>query len=273
MHKVLCSTGALIGRPNGRDFRLLSSCVDKLQCDGFEFMMYDSWYEKLDELSSFLKGLSISIPVMHCEKHIGEAISRRGEGDWAEAFRRFQVNCQLAHFLGADRLVIHLWDGMTSDQHFHNNLEAYGQLANYAQAHHLSLLVENVVCNQDDPLSHWEALKEKYPDVSFILDTKMAAFHGQMEAMYVPDNFWLWDPKRIRHLHVNDYAGGYLDWQNLKTLHIGKGKVDFKRFFAFLKQVHYQGDYTVEATSFIPDGVIRWQELNETFARLRELMQ
>ena len=47
MHRILCSTGALIGRPNGRDFRLLYGAADRLRCDGFEFMMYESWYEKL----------------------------------------------------------------------------------------------------------------------------------------------------------------------------------------------------------------------------------
>lgn len=273
MHQVLCSTGALIGRPNGRDFRLLATCVDRLKCDGFEFMMYDTWYEKTDELCRFLKELSISIPVMHCEKHIGEAISRRGPGDWEEAMKRFLINCQMAAFLGADRLVIHLWDGLTSDRHFENNLAAYGLLAEQAGKHGLMLLVENVVCTHRDPLTHWRALNEEYPDVSFILDTKMAAFHGQMTEICAEENEWLWKNKRIRHLHVNDYAGGYLDWQNLKTLHIGRGKIDFKRFFDFLKQGNYAGDYTVEATSFIPDGIIRWQDLNESFARLRDFMK
>lgn len=35
MRRVLCSTGALVGRPNGRDFRLLTGLADRLQCDGF----------------------------------------------------------------------------------------------------------------------------------------------------------------------------------------------------------------------------------------------
>ena len=37
-NRILCSTGALIGRPNGRDFTLLGPCTQKLTCDGFEFM-------------------------------------------------------------------------------------------------------------------------------------------------------------------------------------------------------------------------------------------
>ena len=55
MSKVLCSTGALIGRPNGRDFRLLEPLSKQLKCDGFEFMMYSDWYEKIEELIAFLQ--------------------------------------------------------------------------------------------------------------------------------------------------------------------------------------------------------------------------
>ena len=45
--EILCSTGALIGRPNGRDYRLLEPLSKKLHCDGFEFMMYD-FIDKFD---------------------------------------------------------------------------------------------------------------------------------------------------------------------------------------------------------------------------------
>ena len=45
-----------------------------------------------------------------------------------------------------------------------------------------------------------------------------------------------------------------------------------KLFAAFLKQAGYEGDYTVEATSFVPDGIIRCHELNETFAKLRSYL-
>lgn len=51
-HRVLCSTGAVIGRPNGRDHRLLEDFAKRLDCDGFEFMIYDTWYEKLDRVIS-----------------------------------------------------------------------------------------------------------------------------------------------------------------------------------------------------------------------------
>lgn len=72
MNRILCSTGALIGRPNGRDFYLLKDLAIQLACDGFEFMMYSSWYEKIHEIIDFFNMSGFCIPVMHCDKHIGE---------------------------------------------------------------------------------------------------------------------------------------------------------------------------------------------------------
>ena len=59
MHRILCSTGALIGIPNGRDFRLLSGCAENLRCDGYEFMMYASWYPEWEALVDFLRALPL----------------------------------------------------------------------------------------------------------------------------------------------------------------------------------------------------------------------
>ena len=273
MHQLLCSTGALIGRPNGRDYRLIASCVPRLQCDGFEFMMYETWYDQVEPLSKFLSALQLNIPVMHCEKHIGEAVSRRDAGDWENAVRHFEINCQLAAFLGAKKMVMHLWDGMTSDRHFENNLASYGMLKETARKHGVDLMIENVVCSQQDPLSHWRSLLEQDPQAHFTFDTKMAAFHGQMDALYLPENRRLWTDGHIAHLHLNDYGGGYMDWSNLKTLHIGKGNIDFERFFSFLREIPYDGDYTIEATSFLPDGVIHCDDLNRTFSLVRQYLR
>lgn len=269
MHQIICSTGALIGRPNGRDYRLIAPCVKALECDAYEFMMYEAWYDQVPPLRGFLTALPVDIPVVHCEKHIGEAISRNAPGDWELALNRFEINCRLASALHATKLVMHLWDGWTSDRYFDHNLAAYPRLRALADQYGLDLMIENVVCNSGDPLAHWRALAQRYPDVHFTFDTKMAAFHGQMEAIYAPENRWLWDQGAIAHLHINDYGGGYLDWDHLETLHIGKGAIDFERFFSFLAAVGYRGDYTVEATSFFPDGVIDCAALNQTFSYIR----
>lgn len=273
MNQILCSTGALIGKPNGRNYRLLEDLSGQLSCDGFEFMMYSSWYEEADEIAGYLREMKLHIPVMHCEKHIGEAISRNGEGDWDEALWKFEKNCDLAQKIGAEKLVIHLWDGLVSDQNFANNLQCYGELAAIARTFHIDLLVENVVCNQKDPMTHWCELAERYPDIHFIYDTKMAAFHEQLLRTYEPSDAWLWEEGRIRHLHINDYDGGYMEWSKLKALPVGEGHIDFHQFFHFIQEKKYVGDFTVEATAFDrKTGEIDVAMLNRCFERIRSMI-
>ena len=122
MSEILCSTGALIGRPNGRDYQLLKELSEQLTCDGFEFMMYSNWYEVAEQLVEDLREMQLYIPVVHCQKSVGEAISKGGEENFRDAFDRFAVNCKIARELGAKKMVMHLWDGITSDANFENNL-------------------------------------------------------------------------------------------------------------------------------------------------------
>ena len=62
MSEILCSTGALLGNSNGRDYRLLEKLAKELNCDGFEFMMYSSWYDEVEELKSVLSEMKLYIP-------------------------------------------------------------------------------------------------------------------------------------------------------------------------------------------------------------------
>ena len=97
MNRILCSTGALIGRPNGRNFRLLGECAEKLDCDGFEFMMYDDWYACPDALAECLNGIDKPFPSFHTEKDVGELISRNEEGDSEKALELFERDKGLFH--------------------------------------------------------------------------------------------------------------------------------------------------------------------------------
>ena len=271
--KILCSTGALIGKPNGRNHKLLRELTKELNCDGYEFMMYSSWYDKVEEIVSDLREMELCIPVMHCEKHIGEALSKNGEGDWETAFHMFDINCGMARELGAKKLVIHLWDGEYSDRNFANNRKALGELMPLAASYGLDLLVENVVCNVEDPMKHWVELAAEYPEVHFVFDTKMAAFHDQMKLLYLPEYQWLWDKGHIKHLHVNDYGGGYMEWAKLRTLAIGDGNVEFEPFFALVKEKQYAGDFTLEATAFDTTGAVHTEKLNRCIEYVRRQMK
>ena len=267
MNRILCSTGALIGRPNGRDYRLLKQCAQELDCDGFEFLMYNTWHGEIEEIKSFLASLSVDFPVFHIEKSVGNLISRDGEGDVEQAFSLFETNCAIARDIGSEKLVLHLWGSVDSDKNIANNIECYKALRSTADRYGLLLTVENVVCNRKDPYTHFCELMAEYPDVRFTYDTKMAEFHCQNDLLYLPESEELFS--HISHFHINDYAGGYMEWERLATLNIGEGHVDFKRLFGFLKEKGYKNDFTVEATSFDKNGIINFAALNKSFAKIR----
>jgi len=268
-NEVLVSTGALIGRPNGRDYRLLKELTKKINSDGFEFMMYSTWYGREAEIVDFLKSNDIYTPAFHCQKSIGESISKGACEDLKYAFEKFEINAKMASELGAKKMVMHLWDGITSDAFMENNLKAYPKLKEITDGYGVDLLVENVVCNVKDPMTHWMELLEKYPDAGFIFDTKMAAFHGQLELLYDEKYEKLWKEKHIRHYHVNDYGGGLKDWANLRTLPIGKGHIDFDRFFDYIEKIGYTGTYTLESTAFNKEGFVDTDMLNEEIAYVK----
>ena len=272
MNKILCSTGAFTGRSNGYNYRLLETLSRTLTCDGFELMVDDEWYPEIEEVKQYIKNLNLYIPVVHCAKDIGELISKGGEEELAAAYHMFETDCGVAKYLGAEKLVLHLWGGRTSDSNFQSNIRAYQYLNEVAKSHGLTLMVENIVCNVENPMKHLCELREISPDIKYVFDTKMAAFHEQMDLLYEAEYDWLWKENHILHYHVNDYGGGYMDWANLRTLPIGKGHVDFERFFAFIKQIGYQGDFTVEATAFDSTGAVDTDMLNEQFKRIRELI-
>lgn len=267
MSTILCSTGALIGRPNGRNHKLLAEFAPKLCCDGFELMIYDTWYEKMGEVVSDILQMGLKIPVVHAEKTLGQAISIGGEENMEKALTLFEINVKAAKELGAEKIVLHLWDGMPSDSAFENNIAAYPLLHDIAESYGVDLLVENVVCNVQSPMRRILQLQEIYPEIHFIFDTKMAAFHQELEELYKEEHATLWN--NIRHYHVNDYAGGYKEWSKLKTLPIGTGNVDFEAFFAYIKRTGYHDTFTIEATAFDQEGVVDFDMLNRCIATLR----
>lgn len=287
MAEILCSTGALLGKGNNRDYRLLEKLAGQLQCDGYEFMMYSSWYEEWEALAGYLADLGLHMPVLHADKRIGETISQDGADDmqseengtevhseaYNTALEKFRINCELARRIGSGSLVLHLWGGMASDQHFEHNLKAYSELRDIADGYGLELLVENVVCNRENPLKHLCQLAEEYSEIGFVWDTKMAAFHQEETLLYRQEYAWLWQQGHIRHYHVNDYGGGYMDWGSTigrAVLPMGAGHIDFDAFFRHIRHTGYDGSFTVEATAFSEDGFVDVEMLNQCFKRIRQ---
>ena len=60
-----------------------------------------------------------------------------------------------------------------------------------------------------------------------------------------------------------------MDWANLRTLPIGKGHIDFEKFFSFVRGAGYTGAFTVESTAFNDRGVVDIHMLNREFGFIR----
>lgn len=268
---VLCSTGALITRHNGRDPRLLRRFFPEIEADGVELIIYPAWDGLLDTYIPAVKAISseigMPIPVLHADKRIGELLSLGSDGEIREAEERFRNNLAIANDLGSELMVLHLWGGPASDFHIERNLSVLAKYMELAKAHGVVLTVENVVCGDKTPLVHLRTIMREYPDAVFTIDSKMAEFHREMPATLAEDALWL---GRVKHLHVNDYGGGIKDFSDLRVLHMGEGHVDFKAFFDKVKKTGYEGFATVESTSVRPeDGSVDFVKLNRTLNRVR----
>lgn len=271
---VLCSTGAMITRFNGRDPRLLREFYPRLEADGIEFMVYPSWdgclFEIIEAVRGIQREIGMNIPVLHADKRIGELLSEGGEGALPEARSRLENNLRIADMLGAGLVVLHLWGGKASDYQIERNISVLGDYMRLADKAGVILTVENVVCADRTPLTHLNTIMDEYPDALFTVDTKMAEFNGELKETVACDRLW---DGRTRHLHVNDYGGGVKDFSDLRVLHMGEGHVDFKPFFERVATSGYEGYMTVESSSVRPDGTVDFEKLNGTVNKLRKITE
>lgn len=270
---VLCSSGALITRFNGRDPRLLEGFWPEIEADGLEFMVYPSWDGRLDEIEACVKTVSeklgINIPVLHADKRIGELLSMGSDENVMEAGERFRRGCRIAETLGCSLMVLHLWGGPASDHNIERNFSVLVDYMREAEAHGVQLTVENVICAESTPLEHIKTLMDHFPEVRFTIDTKMAEFHRELPETIACCDLW---QGRAVHLHINDYGGGEKDFSDLRVLHIGEGHVDFEPFFERVSSSGYSGYATVEATSVLPDGSIDFGRLNRSLSKVRSAL-
>lgn len=271
MSKLLCSTGAIISLKNNRNYKLIGEVAPYIKCDGFEFLMYDSWYEEWEDISEYLTKIDVSFPIFHVEKRVGELISRNENDDIEQSHKLFEVNCKMAKAIGANRLVLHLWGGLPSDKMIAVNIEQFAALREIATRYGLLLMVENVPCNYENPFTHLAELKKVYSDITFTFDTKFAQFHSELDSAFEDEYSWLWN-RAVQHVHINDYAGAHKEWKRLRSLHPGEGKIDFEKLFENLKRLNYSNTITIESSSVLEDGTIDIYKLNRGLEYLRKLM-
>ena len=266
------SSGAFIGRGNGFSPDGFFSVCREYDCDGFEFMAYRAWYPVFDEMIARFRAAGVSFPTFHCDKMIGEGFSSGDPDEYRHALALFRLNCRAAATLGSRLLVLHLWNGLPSDKNVARHIDALADLYGIAAEYDLLLTVENVICADRDPLTHFDEIAQRYPAARFTFDTKMAAFHDQMNEIATPARRPL--ARRIAHVHLNDYGGGIRDFSDLRVLHLGEGKIDFAPFLALLREINYAGAITLECSCFSSlDGSWKPEKMNASIADARAMLE
>ena len=265
------SSGAFIGRRNGFSPDGFLSVCREYACDGFEFMAYRAWYPELDAMLARFRAAGVAFPTFHCDKMIGEGFSSGDPEEYKNALALFRENCRAAATLGSRLLVFHLWNGLPSDRNIARHIDALADLYRIAAEYDLTLTVENVICADRDPLTHFDEIARRYPTARFTFDTKMAAFHDQMGKICSPASREI--ANRIAHVHLNDYGGGIRDFSDLRVLHIGEGKIDFAPFLSLLREIHYSGAVTLECSCFSSaDGTWCPEKMKASVVKARAML-
>lgn len=267
---IYCSTGTMVGRVNDFNLDIFLDAADKINCAGFEFMMYPVMYERyptdIPKVIEAAKQKNISFPVIHTDKDIGIWLSCSQPGWREKAFEAFDFNCKIGEMLGSRKAVLHLWGGDPSDRYVKNNISCVPELFKIAGDHGLLLVIENVPCAKGDPLTHWGEIKEAYPDAKFIYDTRFSAFHEQHNAFL--DSGFFTDGS-IEHIHVSDYTGPAHSFDSLRPIpHLGKGSAGLDSLLADIFRV-YHGSVTLESPEIHPDRTYP-DRINEDIAFIRK---
>lgn len=233
-NQIYISTGAFTGIINDRNYKLAIKYKDKLNCDGFEFMMCDSFYSSINQIITEYKQCNLNIPVLHTEKQIGELIGS-DKSDFEDAKELFKLNCEIANKLGCKKAVLHAWGYPSSNKNPESICERVTSLLNISKQLGVCLLVENIMCLYGDPLPLLEKIYAAHPDIHFIIDTRHAQFHRELEKTLNSSIM-----KNVLHIHINDFSGGYKEWDKKNPIpQPGMGDVDWAMFFNKLAQINY----------------------------------
>ena len=257
--RLLCSTGTMVSRYNGYDYKralgVTRDLYDRGKIDGAELMMLHFYYDKFDEVTSAVTDCGVPFPVIHCEKDVGMELSDAGvlleEGKADEAadmtaktLETFRYNCKFGKKIGAGMMVLHLWGGFASDTHIEYNCRYIDEMTETAKEYGLTLLVENIPSTKYDPLSNWHRVLDACKNARFIFDTRFGALHDQ--AAEILSDREITD--RLLHVHVSDFVGGYRNFKALRPIpHPGEGVVDFDLISRGLDAIGYGGTITLES--------------------------
>jgi sugar phosphate isomerase/epimerase len=266
---VLASTGVVTQDPGQTDHKAIIEHVPKLGAAGYELQVQEAWYGHLDEVVEDLRASNLSFPAVHADKAIGAALGSEKEDEADDALTKLEVNCRTAAALGAQTLVLHLWDLPTSDRNIERNLDRLPPCIDTAEAYGVVLAIETVEGVAGTPLANIRLAVERDPRCRVTLDTEFLGFYGQLMESIGAD--WLWEDQRVRHVHLKDFDGRLRKDGVRRYLLPGEGKLDLHSFLTGLVDRGYSGAITVQATALTESGELDEERLQQVAAVVRQL--
>lgn len=267
--RLLCSTGALSRFPDLTDQARIIAALPDLRADGFEILVYDSWYGTLERMAQLLLDLDLRYPAIHAEKEIGPLLATGAREDRDEAMRRWRLNCVFAQSIDARIAVLHLWGLPCADDCLDRQLACLPDLLDLADEYGVVLACETIPCRAHDPLSNVAAAVRRDPRTRVALDTEFLAMHGQLDDALAAD--WLWGrPDLVRQLHIKDYDRQATNGDGQRRyLHPGEGAIDFPWFFRQLDERGFSGNVSLEAPAMRGGEEIDVAKVNASLDRIR----
>jgi sugar phosphate isomerase/epimerase len=266
---VLASTGIFTRDPDQTDHTAILEHAPKLGTAGYELSLYDAWHGHLDEVIEDLRGSSLSFPVLHADKSIAVGLGGEDSDEADQALAAFEVNCRAAVALGAETLVLHLWERPEGDREIERNLERLTACLDTAEAYELVLTVETIPGIAATTLANIRLALERDVRCRVTLDTEFLAFHGQLDESIAAE--WLWGDNAVRHVHLKDFDGRLSDSNGRRYLLPGEGSLELQSFLAGLVDRGYDGAITLEASALTSSGKLDQNRLGEIAAVVKQL--
>jgi sugar phosphate isomerase/epimerase len=246
--RPLLSTGAVTRNPDYTDHRRIPEQIPQL---GLEASLYPSWDESVvDDLRH------LPFVTAHADKRIGATLS----SDHPD-FDRFALDCRMARGLGADLVVLHLWELPDGDRYLDRNLDHLPALLDIADDHGVALTVETIPCTAGNPVDNVRRACERDARCRATLDTEFLAAHGQLDCARELIDV-------VGHVHVKDFDPAVWKSKPRRYLLPGEGVLDLE---GFLDSLGWDGTVTLEMSAVRDDGSIDVDRLETAVAWLHRL--
>lgn len=268
MHnRILCSSGVFTHETKLNDHSLILKYASTFECDGLEVIFYPAWYGRSRDIARDLVSHKITCPVVHGEKGVARLWGSDDAETRSEGIKRFEENLQFAAEIGAERMVLHLWERPEGDEKLDRNLEYYSTALDRAQELGVRLSAETIPTVVATPLANIRTIADRFPETEMTFDTEFLAFHDQVEEAFLVET--LKSFPQLGHVHVKDYGGGLVSPEGVRYyLHPGEGQLDFRSLFSNLRACDYAGAITLESSGYV-NGVLDVEKVNKSLEFLR----